>query len=93
MLKKYYDHDHAEYKEITDVWNLSNQSIDEDYHKPIKTTNGFNNKNNYIEYESKGDKDKILLPEEYLTMIRPYLSDMISDHKAHRKLKFIQVIK
>ena len=45
------------------------------------------NKNNYIEYESKGDKDKIVLPEEYLNMIRPYLRDIINDHKAHGKLK------
>ena len=26
--------------------------------KPIKTIGSFGNKNNYIEYESKGDKDK-----------------------------------
>ena len=54
---------------------------------PIKTTNGFDYKNNCIEYESKGDKDKSLLPEEYVYMIRPYLWDMINDHKAHGKLK------
>ena len=87
MLKKYYDYYDAEYKGIKDVRNLFNQSINEDYYKPIKTTNGFDNKNNYIEYESKEDKDKILLPEEYLNMIRPHLSDLINDHKAHGKLK------
>ena len=87
MLKKYYDCDDAEYKGIKHVRNLFNQSINEDYYKPIKTTNGFDNKNNYIEYESKEDKDKILLPEECLNMIRPHLSDMINDHKAHGKLK------
>ena len=38
-------------------------------------------------YESKADKDKNLSPEEYLDMIRPYLSDMIDDHKTHGKLK------
>ena len=48
-LKKYYDYDDAEYKGIRDIGNLFNQSIDEDYYKPIKTTNGFDNKNNYIE--------------------------------------------
>ena len=32
-------------------------------------------------YESKGDKDKILTFNEYLDMIRPYLVDMINDHK------------
>ena len=87
MLKNYYDYGDAEYKRIKDVKNLFNQSINEDYYKPIKTTDGFDNKNNYIEYESKGDKGKTLLPEEYLNMIGPYLSDIINDHKAHGKLK------
>ena len=32
-------------------------------------------------YESKGDKDKILTFNEYLDMIRPFLVDMINDHK------------
>ena len=49
-----------------DVGNLFNQSIDEDYYKPIITSSAFNS--NYIEYESKGDKDKILLIKEYLDM-------------------------
>ena len=44
-------------------------------------TNGAFN-NNYIQYESKGDKDKILTPSEYLDMIRPYLSDMTNNHKT-----------
>ena len=48
--KKCYDYDDAEYKGIRDVGNLFNQSIDEDYYKPIKTTNGFDNKSNHIEY-------------------------------------------
>ena len=80
--KKYYDYDDPEYKGIRNVGNLLNQSIDKDYYKLIKTINGFDHKNNYIEYESKGDKDKILLPEEYLNMIKLYLSDIINDHKT-----------
>ena len=40
-LKKYYDYEDIEYKGIRDVRNLSNQSIDEDYYKPIKTTSVF----------------------------------------------------
>ena len=55
-------------------------SIDEDYYKPIISNGAFNN--NYIQYESKGSKDKILTPSEYLDMIRPYLSDIINDHKT-----------
>ena len=53
----------------------------------MKTINGFDNKNTYIEYESKGDKDKILLPEEYLNMIRPCLRDIINDHMIQEVLK------
>ena len=44
--------------------------------------------NNYIEYESRGDKNKNLSVKEYLNMIRPYLSDMINHHKTHGKWKF-----
>ena len=43
--------------------------------------------NHYIEYESKGDKNKNLPPEEYLDIIRPYLSDMINDHNTQREWK------
>ena len=50
------------------------------YYKPMITNSAFNN--NYIQYESKGNKDKILTTSEYLHMIRPYLSDTINDHKT-----------
>ena len=59
--------------------------IDEDYCKPIKTNDTFNN--NYIEYESKGDKNKTLSVKEYLNMIRPYLRDIINDHKTPEEWK------
>ena len=50
-------------------------------HYELKTTvNAFNN--NYIQYESIGDKDKTLLPTDYLDVIRPYLSHMINNHKT-----------
>ena len=39
---------------------------------------------NYIEYESKGYN---LSPEEYLDIIKPYLSDMINDHKTPMNLR------
>ena len=55
--------------------------IDEDYYKPIITNGAFNN--SYIQYESKGNKDKILSPSEYLNMIRSYLRDIINNHKTH----------
>ena len=84
-LKKYYDYDDIEYRGIRDVKNLFDLSIDEDYYKPIKTNDAFNS--NYIEYESKGDKNKTLSIKEYLNMIRPYLRDIINDHKTQGKWK------
>ena len=60
-------------------------SIDEDYYKPIIANDAFNN--NYIQYESKGDKNKILTISEYLDMIRPCLVDMINDHKNQSEWK------
>ena len=88
--KKYYDYDNTEYKGIRDVKDLFDLSIDEHYYKPIITNSAFNN--NYIQYESKENKDKILTINEYLDMIRPYLSDIINDHKIKVNGKFIQVI-
>ena len=44
---------------IRDAVNLFSE-VDEDYYKPIKTKSTLNG--NYIEYESKRDKDKNLLP-------------------------------
>ena len=59
--------------------------IDENYYRPIRTKRAFNG--NYIEYESKGTKDKNLSPKEYLYMIRTYLSDIINDHKTPKNLR------
>ena len=84
---KNYDHDDVKYKGVREVGNSFNQSTDEDYYKPIKAISVFDNENNYIEYESKGNKDKILSVKEYLDMVRSFLSDLIDDHKTHKKLK------
>ena len=83
-LKKYYDYDDVEYKG-RDVKNLFNLSINEDYYEPIKINDAFNR--NYIEYESKGDKNKTLSIKEYLNMIRPYLRDIINDHNTQGEWK------
>ena len=40
-----------------------------------------------MEYESKGDKDKILSVKEYPDMMRPYLTDIINDHKTEGEWK------
>ena len=55
-------------------------SIDEDYYKSIITNTAANN--NYIQYESMGDKAKNISVKEYLDKIIPYLSDKINDHKT-----------
>ena len=79
--KEYYDYDDTEYKGIKNVKDLFDLPVDEDYYKPIITNGALNN--SYIQYESKGSKDKILTPSEYLNMIRSYLSDIINNHKTH----------
>ena len=78
-LKNYYDYDDVEYKGIRGIRNLFGE-VDEDYYKPIKTKSAFNG--NYIEYKSKGDKEKNLSPKEYFDLIRPNLRDMINDYKT-----------
>ena len=81
---QYQDNDDLDYKGIRQIENLFDE-INEDYYKPIRTKGAFND--NYIEYESRGDKDKNLTPEDYLDIIRPYLRDIIDNHKAHGKWK------
>ena len=58
-------------------------SISEDYYKPTFVKSGYNN--NYIQYESKGDK--ILTVKEYLSLIESYLADMIKDYKSKGEWK------
>ena len=68
-------------KVLRDVRTLF-ESDEEDYYKPIRTGNAFSN--NYIEYESKRDKDKMLprgviLIKGYLNKVKPYLNALIDD--------------
>ena len=58
-------------------------STDEDYYKPIITNGAFDNY--YIQYESMGDKSKNLSVKKYIDGIRPYLSDIINNHKTQAK--------
>ena len=53
---------------------------DDDYYKPMLVKSSF--KGNYKNYESRADKDKKLSVEQYLDMIKPYLSDLINENKA-----------
>ena len=40
--------------------------------------------NNYIQYESIGD-NKSLSIREYIDIIKPYLNDIINNHKTQRE--------
>ena len=57
--------------------NLFKLSIGKDYYKSILVKSGYNN--NYIQYESKGDKISTL--KEYLASIEQYLRELINDYK------------
>ena len=57
----------------------------EDCYEPVWINNLSHN--NDIEYESNGDKDKTLSTEEYLDEIKPYLSNVINDHKTQGEWK------
>ena len=53
---------------IRDFRNLFEHQ-EEDYYKLVRVGDFWSN--NYIEYESKGDRNKTLSVEEYLNKIRP----------------------
>ena len=71
-LDKYNDDD-----DDYDIENLFKISINKNYYKPKLNKSGYNN--NYIEYKSDGDK--LSTTEEYLDLIKPYLKELINDHK------------
>ena len=77
-LEKYHDYDHDhEYKGIKDIQDLFKLSIDKDHYKPVLVKSGYNN--NFVQYESKGDK--ILSIQEYLALIEKYLRKLINQCK------------
>ena len=53
-LEKYYDYDDHEYKGIKNIKDLFEPSINKDCYKPVLVKSGHNN--NFVQYESKGDK-------------------------------------
>ena len=52
---------------------------EENYYKPVRVSNVLSN--NYVEYESNNDREKTVLPEEYLNKIRPYLTGIKNNLK------------
>ena len=84
MKKKKKQHA-EELKSIKCFLEESREEIWKNYYKQIKTKDAFND--NYIEYESKGDKNKNVSPEDYLDIIRPFLRDIINNHNTHGEWK------
>ena len=82
-MDKYYHDDDFEFRGIRNIQDLFKLPIDKDYYKPTLVKSGYNN--NYIQYESKGDK--ILTVKEYLGLIKLYLADMINDYKSKGEWK------
>ena len=64
---------------------LLNRLNEEDYYKPTEFKSAFDG--SYMLFESKGNNDNILALYEYFDIIRPYLKDMIDDHKAKGEWK------
>ena len=82
-LAKYHDYDDYEYKGIKDIKDLFKLSIDKDHFKPILVKSGYNN--NYVQYESKGDR--ILTIQEYLSLIEKCLRELINQYKNEGEWK------
>ena len=76
---KCHDRDDFDYHGIRDIENLFDNINDNDYYKSSLVKIYF--KENY-KYENRGDKDKQFSVEQYLDMIKPYLSDLINENKA-----------
>ena len=64
---------------------LFNELDKGDYYEPREVKSAFDG--SYMLYESRGDKDSKLAIYEYFDIIRPYLKDMIDDHKAKGEWK------
>ena len=82
-LDKYQDYDDYEYKGIKNIRDLFKVTIDKDYYQPKLVNSVY--KNNYIQYESKGDR--ILSIEEYFSLIEKYLRELINQYKNQGEWK------
>ena len=86
----HHDHDNLDYYGIRDIESLFGDVDVDDYYKPILVKNSFKEDKEdesgyrivYKLYESRGDEDKILIVEEFLEWIEPYLRHLINDHKT-----------
>ena len=85
---RYHDRDDLDYYWVRDIESLFSDVYD--YYKPILVKTAFKEDEEdesgysigYKLYESGGDKDKISSAEQYLVKIKPYLRDLINEHKT-----------
>ena len=70
---------------LRDIRNLF-ENEEENYYKPERLRNFWSD--NYIEYKKRGDRNKILSVEKYINKIKPYLKDIIDNHKKSGMWKF-----
>ena len=71
---------------LRDIKNLFEYEKEKkNYHKPVRLNDFWSN--NYIEYKSDGEKNKILSVQEYLNKIRPCLKDIINNLKKSETWK------
>ena len=68
---------------LRDIKNLFQHEKEKE--KPIRVIYFWSN--NYIEYETNGDRNKTLSVEEYFNKNRPYLTDIINNLKKSDKWK------
>ena len=65
------------------LWDIKNlfehEKEEENYYQPVRVSNFCSN--NYIQYKSNGDKNKILSVEEYRNEISSYLKDILNNLK------------
>ena len=78
-----------QYNIIYDLDYLFNELNEEDYDEPTEIKSVFGG--SYMLYKTRGDKDATLSIDEYFDIIRPYLRDVIDNHKARGEWK-IQLI-
>ena len=87
---RHHDRDDLDYYGITDIESLLSDVDVDDYYKPLLVKTAFKEDEEdesgyrigYKLYESRGDKDKISSAEQYLVKIKPYLRDLINEHKT-----------
>ena len=80
-----------QYNITRDISHLFNEITKEDYYEPLEIKSTL--EGSYLQYESRGDSDDNLLLEEYINIIRPYLRDMINNHKAQGEWSIQLVMK